>query len=212
MKMKLKDVENAILDQLGTHVEKHGFKAKPTSQSFCREIPGACWVLHISFIRHKADIDMTADVAVRINAIEQIVNQFDTGMTKAEKRTSMTLGAELGNISGHEPLRWTAANPDDIPLVVGSIVRKFEEIGLPYFSTYSDMEAVYRLLASNDPEDHVHSPILGARCMRAIAAAHLLGRSSELKELSHRCDAQLAEEDDLYLSDFRALRDSLETP
>lgn len=102
-----KDAERAVLEQLGTRMAAHGFRPKPVGQSFYRDVPGGRWALHVSFIRHETDMDVTADVAVRINAIEQVVNQCETGLTDAEKRRSTTLGAELGNLS-RRPLQ--AAN------------------------------------------------------------------------------------------------------
>lgn len=204
-----KDAERAILQQLGSRVAVHGFKPKPIGQSFYRDYPGGRWALHLSFIRHDADIDVTADIAVRVDAIEQIVNQCESGLTDSEKRRSTTLGAELGNLVGPQPLRWTVAELDDAVAVADQIVDAFEKIGLPYLSSHSDIESAYRVLASTAPEDRVHSPILGARCMRAIAAAYALGRDSDLGQLIRRCEAQLTAEDDLYLPDFRALSERL---
>ncbi len=94
-----KDAERAVLEQLGTLMAAHGFRPKPVGQSFYRGVPGGSWALHVSFIRHETDMDVTADIAVRIDAIEQVVNQCETGLTDAEKRRSTTLGAELGNLS-----------------------------------------------------------------------------------------------------------------
>ena len=149
------------------------------------------------------------DVAIRIDAIEQVVNQFEAGITDAERRRSTTLGAELGNIVGREPLRWNVSELNDIPTVVDYIAKAFERVGLRYLSAHSDIESVYRVLSSTDPKDRVHSPILGARCMRAVVAAYVLERSNDLDLLIHRCEDQLSQEDDLYLPDFRALREGL---
>jgi len=204
-----KVAEGTLLEQVGKRLAAFGFKPKPVGQSFYRDVPGGRWAFHLSFIRHEADIDVTADVAIRLDAIEQVVNQCEAGLTEADKRRSTTLGAELGNLTRKQPLRWTVALLDDVPLVAERIVEAFEKIGLPYLSSHSDVESAYRLLASAAPEDRVHSPILGARCMRAIAAAHVLGRGSDLSQLARRCEAQLATEEDLYLSDFRALTESL---
>ncbi len=97
---------------------------------------------------------------------------------------------------------------DDVAAVAEQIAGAFKKIGLPYLSAHSDAESAYRVLASTAPEDRLYSPILGARCMRAIAAAHVLERS-ELDQLIQRCEAQLIHEDDLYLPEFRALSESL---
>lgn len=189
-------------------MEAYGFKPKPVGQSFYRDVPGCRWDFHASFIHHATDMDITADVAVRIDAIEQFVNQFETGLTEAEKRRSTTLGAELGNLSRRQPLRWTVSEIDDVAAAAEQIAGAFEKIGLPFLSAHSDVESAYRVLVGATPEDRLYSPILGARCMRAVAAAHVLGRS-ELNQLIQRCKAQLIHEDDLYLPDFRALSECL---
>jgi hypothetical protein len=188
----------------------HGFNAKAVGQSFYRSVPGGRWAFHISFIRHPNDLDVTADVAVRIDAIEQVVNEWTSGLTNAEKRGSFTLGAELGNLTGRQPLRWTLSGVDSVEAVAEEILAAFEQIGLPYLSNHSDAESAYRILTSTEIRDLLQSPILGARCMRAVAAAHLLGRS-ELWPMILEFDAKLAAQNDLYLSDFRALAQSLGT-
>jgi hypothetical protein len=208
-KAELRGAQRALLQELGTRVTKYGFEPKPVGQSFYCDIPGGRWALHVSFIRHERDLDVTVDVAVRIDAIEQIVNRHDAEMSDAEKRRSATLGAELGNIVKREPLRWGVSDASDILVAVDGIVAAFEKIGLPYLKANSNVNAAYRVLASLDPRDWVHSPILGARCMRAVAAAHILGLNSDLDQLIHRCQDRLSREDDLYVSDFRALCDSL---
>lgn len=106
-------------------------------------------------------------------------------------------------------MRWTVSELDDVAAVAEQIAGAFEKIGVPYLSAHSDVESAYRVLASTAPEDRLHSPILGARCMRTVAAAHVLGRSRELDQLIQRCETQLIHEDDLYLPEFRALSESL---
>jgi hypothetical protein len=204
-KSEHKAAEVALLEQLGLRLAVYGFRPKPTGQTFYRNVPGGRWAFHVSFIRHEADFDVTADVAIRLDAIEQEVNQSETGLTEVEKRRSTTMGAELGNLIRKQPLRWTVAEFDDVPAVVHQIVEAFERIGLPYLSAYSDVEAAYRLLASTAPEDLVHAPILGARFLRVIAAAYILGRNGELLQLVQQYEAQLTAEEDPYLSDFNAL-------
>ena len=58
-----------------------GFNAKPSGQSFYRKDPNGKWVFHISFIPR---FDITADVAVRNEAIEAIVNRYDSKLNSAE--------------------------------------------------------------------------------------------------------------------------------
>lgn len=41
--------------------------------------------------------------------------------------------------------------------------------------------------------------------MRAMASTYILGVTSGITALAHRLEAELLEEEDLYLQDFRAL-------
>jgi len=194
-----------ILSRLGVRVEWLGFNPKASGQSFYHASPAGKWAFHVSFIPHKFDFDLTADVGIRINTIENLTNKYDTKLRPTEKRKSMTLGGDLGNISEGRQLRWTVADLDDIPKVCDQVADKFERIGLQFLRTYSDVAAVQEVLTSSDLKDTLLCPILGPRAMRAMASTYILGVTSGITALAHRLEAELLEEEDLYLQDFRAL-------
>ena len=194
-----------LADQIGTF----GFNPKVIGQSFRQVVPTGKWEFHISFIAHKTDFDLTADVAVRVNAIEDLVNEYDTRLTTAEKRKSMTLGSELGNISKGVPRRWTLSSAEDIPAVCDGVIEAFQRIGLPFLQKHSDTAAAYRVLVSSRQADLLLAPVLGPRYMRAVASAYILGNTKEVDALSRRCGAELSETEDLYLEDFQSLANGL---
>jgi hypothetical protein len=117
-KAERSNTEHQLLNRLGERIIAFGFKPKPTGQTFYQVVETGKWTFHVSFIAHKTDFDLTADVAVRVNAIEDLVNEYDTKLAAAEKRRSMTLGGELGNISEGSPKRWAISNVEDIPSVL----------------------------------------------------------------------------------------------
>jgi hypothetical protein len=201
--------EHQLLIRLGERISTFGFKPKPTGQSFYHVVPTGKWAFHVSFIAHKTDFDLTADIAVRVNAIENFVNEYDTKLTAAEKRKSMTLGGELGNISEGSPKRWTISNVEDIPSVCDGVIETFQKIGLPFLQKHSDAAAAHRVLASSKPTDLHLAPILGPRYMRAVASAYVTGRTDEIEALVKQYEAELLETEDLYLEDFRTLSRSL---
>ncbi len=194
-----------LADQIGTF----GFNPKVLGQSFHQVVPTGKWEFHISFIAHKIDFDMTADVAVRVNAIEDLVNEYDTKLTTAEKRKSMTLGGELGNISEGVPRRWTVSSVEDIPAVCDGVIEAFQRIGLPFLQKHSDAAAAHRVLVSSRQADLLLAPVLGPRYMRALASAYVTGNTNEVDVLSRRYEAELSESEDLYLKDFRSLAHGL---
>jgi hypothetical protein len=193
-----------ILRRLGEREEWLGFNPKASGQSFYHVFPAGKWAFHVSFIPHKFDFDLTADVAVRINVIEDLVSEYETKRRPTERRQSMTLGGELGNISEGRQHRWTVADLYDIPKICDQVIDKFERIGLQFLRTYSDIVAVQKALTSSDPRDALLCPLPGPRAMRAIASTYILDEASDIAALAHRLEAKLVEMEDLYLQDFRA--------
>src|SRR6476661_8883662 len=102
----MKEVERALLKAVGQRIAASGFESKPVGQSFLRRSPLGRDSLHLSFVKHPCDFDVVADVAVRIDDLEDIVNVNDTLLSKKEKEQTYSLGAELGNISGQGQQRW----------------------------------------------------------------------------------------------------------
>ena len=169
-------IEKEILTRLGKSLLKFGFDPKVSGQSFRRPLAREMWAFHVSFIPHQTDLDLTADVAIRIQAIEDLVNQYDTKPSPAEKRQSMTLGGEIGNISLGRQLRWTVADPDDLDHVCQDVINAFERTGLPFLKGHSDIGVVHRVLTSSDSKETLLCPILGPRAMRAVASATYLSK------------------------------------
>jgi len=201
--------EHQLLNRLGERISAFGFKPKPTGQTFYQVVETGKWAFHVSFIAHKTDFDLTADVAVRVNAIEDLVNEYDTRLTAAEKRKSMTLGGELGNISMGSPKRWTISTVEDIPSVCDGVIESFQEIGLPFLQKHSDAAAAHRVLVSSNPTDLHLAPILGPRYMRAVASAYVTGHADEIDALARHYETKLLATEDLYLEDFRTLSRNL---
>jgi hypothetical protein len=194
-----------FLRTLGAHLESLGFNPKSSGQSFYRNFAVGKSAFHVSFIPHQTDFDLTADVAIRINAIEDLVNEYDTKRSPSEKRQSMTLGGDLGNISEGRQLRWTVADLNDIPRICDQVANKFERVGLEFLRTHSEVAAVRQVLVSSDHRDTLLAPILGSRAMRAIASTYILDGAGGIPALTKRFEAKLLEKQDLYLTDFRAL-------
>lgn len=197
--------QQQVLARIGQQIKAFGFPEKPSGQSFIRSIPGGKWAFHVSFIPHTGDFDLTVEFAVRINEIEDLVNQYDSTRDPKYKPRSMTLGVELGNLSQGRPQRWSVSAIEDIPPVCDELVKAFERIGMPFLQAHSDGAAAYRALVSTDPKDLLLSPILGPRYMRAVAATYLFGDATRLSDLCEEYELKLLNAEDDSLEDFRAL-------
>ena len=205
------EAQKRLLETVGQLAEPFGFSPKPSGQSFYRRLPTGTWALHLSFIPHARDFDVTTDVALRFNAVEDLVNQYDTKLSKAESRRSMTMGAELGNLSEGRPRRWTVSDIGEIANVGRQVLDAFERIGLPFLQAHNDLVSLHRLLVGETALTRLVAPISGPRYMRAIATACLLGAFDEARTRASQYEAALSKEDDLYLGEFRALCEYVKT-
>jgi hypothetical protein len=148
--------------------------------------------VHISFIEHEHDIDATVDVAIRFDAVEELVNRSNGLLTRKEKAETFTMGAELGNLERGMPYRVTVTERSDVERAAEQLLAKIEAVGLPYFELYSRLESAYHVLARDDRDAWVYSPIHAKRATRACALLAVMGRHSEIEELGKQKLAFLA--------------------
>jgi hypothetical protein len=194
----IKQLQDGLLHDLAPPLATHGFMHRLRSQSYYKDNHSGKSAFHVSFIKHRGDVDLTADVAIRIEALEELVNADDAGISAKDSKATFSIGAELGNLSDGKPQRWTLVTPDDVPSVVPSIVAAFESIGLPFLSRYADPKAALELLVRNDTQSRRVSPIAVLRWKQIVGLALLLGDSrldhlidSGTKYLQERRDPQL---------------------
>src|SRR2546422_1220772 len=179
---------------------KYGFSERPVGQSFNKEVPIGRWILHISFIDHESDFHVTADVAIRVNAVEDLVHR-GLGSPTTRSRTA-TIGAELGNIADHRQRRWAVTRSEEINAVVEALVSEFKKFGLPYLQQYSDLKKMLDLLSPNDQSAWLHAPIHLRRCMSAVALAVVL-KDPRAAEIARAGERFLLERKDPDLASFK---------
>jgi hypothetical protein len=155
----------------------------------------------LAFIRHETDFDVTADVAVRVDAVEELVNASTPYLPAKIKNTTATVGADLGNLDTGAQRRWTIADKADIEAVASAIVSDFLRIGIPYFDRFHDLDTLFSMLRRNDQEAWLHCAIHHARCMRAVALAVVLKRR-EVRSLIEAEAAFLSKRNDFGLAEF----------
>lgn len=185
-----KDLKRQIYEEVAERVTGLGFKKRVSRRSYEKDFPEGKMSFHLAYISHARDFHVTVDVAVRFDALEDLVNADEIRMSEKDKKSTFSFGVELGNLSIGEQRRWVVANQSDIANVADSIVSAFREIGVPYLETYSDMEMAYELLSRDDPGVWKHAPIheLGARS--ALGLAYLLGKR-DLADLVNRKTQEL---------------------
>lgn len=196
------EIERALLDAVGARIAADGFESKPVSQSFLRRVPAGRASLHLAFIEHPRDFDVVADVAVRIDDLEDLVNTNNPLLSQKEKGQTYSVGAELGNIAGEGQMRWNVASSADVNQVADQLVAAFKAIGLPYLDRAATPEGAYKLLTSPGREAWLHSPIHASRAKRIVGLAKILGRADELPVRARENLLLLEDTKDLGLQDF----------
>ncbi|HEU4730474.1 MAG TPA: hypothetical protein VFT22_21395 [Kofleriaceae bacterium] len=186
MTAALRELEQALLQELGRRLVRFGFSSRPKGQTFSRSIDGGRVAVHISFIEHAADVDVTTDVAIRFDAVEDLVHRSDKLLSPKHKAQTYTLGVELGNLERGEPFRLTLATRGDVPHVAEATMTKLESVGLPYIERHSRPETAYDLLSKDDRAVWMHAPIHAERAKRACALLAIMGRQSEIADLAAR--------------------------
>lgn len=198
------DVKSLLLNRLGKHVSGLGWQPKPSRQAFVRKTEAGLATFHLSFIAHPDDIDVTADIAVRLDAVEELVSSVE-GRPLSGTKDRSTLGTDLGNLADGRQKRWTIRDSESVDAVAADIFREFQAFGVPYVERFSTLQAALEVLSRDDPSGWLHSPLPGARCLRAVAAASLLGEIDRGIEIAARCDATLSSKRDPSLTAFRSL-------
>jgi hypothetical protein len=205
----IKDLQDGFFAALARRMAEHGFESRPRDQRFVRKTPFGRQTLHVSFIKHQHDCDVTADVAIRIDALEDLLNEWNGTLSKSERKQTHSMGAELGNISEGRQRRWSLTSEDDIPEAVSSVMTLFESAGLPYLEKYSNLERAFEALSGDDRASWLHSPFHDLRAQLAIGLAFVLGRHERLDELIAAKTRFLRERNDPGLERFLAFAKDL---
>ena len=180
---ELKELRLALLNAVGLRLAQFGFRPKPVGQSFLRPLPGGRSAFHISFINHPDDFDVTGSVAIRFDALEDLLNHDSKFLSKKERTQTYSLGAELGNIAGTGQRRWTVTRDSNVDDIAAKIIVDFQEIGIPYLEKASTMESALDLFRQPGRAAWLHCPFHHVRAKSVVGLAYLLGRKNDLPSL-----------------------------
>lgn len=173
----MKEHRVALLKQLSERLVQIGFDKKIHGQSLWKFIEHGRASVHLSFINHVTDFDITVDVSIRIDRVEDMANASNKLLKDREKKMTYTIGTEIGNFINGRQKRWTIDKVEDIGPVCDDIFKCVMEVAVPYIDKYSELENIYEVLLRDDKEGWRHSPIHYRRAIGAVAMARLLGKS-----------------------------------
>jgi hypothetical protein len=207
---ELKDLQSTLLDEVGSRVAPLGFVRPKNSQSYKKRIEGGWQSFHLAFIKHSQDFAVTADVAIRFDRLEELIDKHTPAESRNRLQNAMaSIGAELGNIAGDGQSRWTVARATEIDSVANSIFQDFLSIGLPYLEKYCSLEAAVDAISGDDAAARLHSPFHHERALRAIGLSYLLRDARRFSRLAAAKEEYLRGRSDPGLQPFLKIKDAL---
>jgi hypothetical protein len=196
-----KAAKKLILLGIAELASADAFTAKAKDQAFYLPKPFGRCILHVGFIPHgKEDLDVTADIAVRVDAVEVLVNETRSELSAGEAEKTATLGGEIGNIREGRQNRWTITSSEELSKMMPAIYSEIRAVAWPFFDRYSSMRNVLAALSSPNPRDWKLAPGHLARCRRAIALAFMIGSADDIGAVTNACETLLSEKDQSALS------------
>jgi hypothetical protein len=200
-------LQRGLLQELASRLPEDGFKPRMKRQDFVREVPSGQWIVHVGFIRHPDDVDVTVDPAVRLEPVERLLEAAGYGHGQGA-----TIGAELGNIVDGRPRRWTIQSAADCPVVAEEMASEIRKFALAWLERHSDPRAVFGILAQQDRQSWLYSPVHVKRCLTLVALATHLESDEKADEVARECRSFLQARNDPQLRVFdhhvRALLES----
>lgn len=175
---ELQNCRRALMQDVGRLVEPLGYKPILSQQMFVRRFSEGKTALHLAFIKHPGDFDVVANVAIRLNQLEDILNGARSYLGDDKKRGTYSFGAELGNISRVGQVRWTVRALDDTKVVAQELVTYFKKVGLPFIAGATTIEEAYRILTESEDLARLYLAPRSRRAESTVALAKLLGKSN----------------------------------
>lgn len=205
---RMKEIREALHQALNKRLEPIGFKYKTSEHSHIRPTAIGRESFHIAYLYYD-HLCVAADVAVRFDELEDLLNATRSWLSPRERRSTYSLGAELGNIAGTGYRRWDVPSLDEVERVADDVVASFRSIGLPYLERASSLESAYQLLTAPGRAAWLHCANHWIRAQRQVGLALLTGRQQELPRIVDDCVRMLEELKDPNLKDFLAFLDKM---
>lgn len=166
------ELRDALLVAIDASLRPRGYRRR--QQAFQKDDKKSRRIVHLAFIPHRDDIDVTADVAIRHHAVETLTVEHHPLLRPQDVAEQATVGVELGNWADGRQHRWTLAAPDQVEMVANDIMKRLNELGEPFLDRFSDLAEVRRILEEDGREARLICPFPERRAKIVAAAAQIL--------------------------------------
>jgi hypothetical protein len=174
---RLAELRNLFLHQFGNAVAPLGFHR--CKAGYERVVRLGSEFLIPTTIKHSSDFDITLDLAIRMNDVEEVLE-------RGEGRTLdnlSTFGGDIGNIAQGKQRRWTVTDTSDVTTVVSAILGLIETEGFRFFREYSDRMFALSLFCKEGRMGMLLMPSSVQRAKLAVALAKIEGNSSSFEDV-----------------------------
>src|SRR5205814_2871539 len=172
-----KGLQQELMRLLSNSLTRYQLAYQKGRQSFVKRIPGGRLSFHLSFVPHQNDFEVTADFAIRNDAVEQLVHKANTRLSRSELKRTYAIGAEVGNFTDGARKAWPIKSADDIAGAAREILARLSHAHCHTTSATQSHAAMLEVLSRNDDVGRLHCPFDSWRCMKAVALASLSDRS-----------------------------------
>ncbi len=197
-----KKIKKVLLNKIAGFLANYGFNNRIYGQSFWKPLNIGRGMIHLHFINHTNDFDVTVSVSIRFDKLEEMINKNNILLKVNEKNLTSTIGVELGNLTKGVQRRWTVKGVDDIEFVACDICKMIVKAALPYIEKYKDMDTVFEMIMRDDPDVWMLSPLRHRLAMNAVGLAKLLNKNELLDEIIRAKTKYLEEKNDYGLQLF----------
>jgi hypothetical protein len=165
-----------LFEALENSLKQYGFKWVRRSYDMYKKFDEGKLGFHLSIVRHPEDFDIMADISIRLDKVQDLINICDDYLNEKEKTDTFTLGTELGNLRDGTNKIWTIRHESNIEPEVKDIMEWFRIVAIPYYEKYLIPKNVLEAISIEIPNTFNH--IIGDNGKRAeiaVALAFLLG-------------------------------------
>jgi len=173
----LRSLEKQLVKELASLLRPYGFSHQGSGQSFRLARPFGWASIHLAFVKHPPiDFDVIVNASLRIDAVQDAIQDRDGLISASDRKNSATVGSELGNLKGTGQQRWTISSAADVGPVARAMLTECESTLLPFIEKFSDLAVLEEFLAKDDMPAKLLSPFDEKRRKTVAALSRLTGK------------------------------------
>lgn len=194
--ISIKACKTKLLESLEKRFSNSGFRK--SAGVFYKKTDFGMYSFHICFIDVGISVDVTADVGIRFDDLENLIheNVENSWLTEKEKKQTFSIGSEFGRLIFGNQKRYEINNEQEIEGAADLIMEDFKTVGEHYLNKYSDLSIVFETLLKRDRSAELLNAFPNRRAMNLIGIGLILGKEN-LCAIADEIKKDLRDEDEV---------------